>query len=293
MAKFNIGGQAVIEGVMMRGEREWSIAVRSPEGDVVTTKRPLNPLTDRYPILKKPVFRGIVSLIDSLVLGIKALSYSANISLGEDAQEINWKEWAGTMGLAAVFVVGLFMVTPYYLTRFLSPFKGNILFALFEGFFRIGMFLGYIAIISRMKDIQRVFQYHGAEHKVIHSFEAGEELTPDNAAKHSTAHMRCGTSFLLIVMVVSVFIFSFLPTASVVQRVLGKLLLIPVVAGLAYELVRLASRHPDSKALRLLVWPGLMLQRLTTREPDKEQLDVAIAALKQVLPEREPEPAVS
>ncbi|MCL5292134.1 MAG: DUF1385 domain-containing protein [Actinobacteria bacterium] len=295
MAEFRVGGQAVIEGVMMRGEREWSVAVRTPDGEIVRTKQSVGSLLERYPILKKPLLRGIVSLVETLVLGVKALSYSANASLGakdEEITAISSKEWAATFALAVVVTVGLFMLAPYYLTRFVAQGAGNrVFFAMVEGLFRITIFLGYIAVISRMKDIKRVFQYHGAEHKVINALEAGRVLTPENAAEYSTQNVRCGTSFLLIVMVLAIFTFSFLPTASVFQRVIGKILLIPVIAGVGYELFKFAARHLDSRVVKVLVWPGLTLQKLTTREPDHAQLEVAVAALQEVLPAEDMEPA--
>lgn len=294
MPVFHIGGQAVIEGVMMRGEREWSVAVRTPDGEIVTKKEPVGSLTQRYPMLKKPVIRGVVSLVETLALGIKALSFSANAALGAESGEakeepISVGEWAGTIAVAAVVIVGLFMVTPYFLTRFVSEATGGnrVLFALVEGLFRITIFLGYIFTISRLKDIQRVFQYHGAEHKAINALEAGEELTPENADKYTTLNVRCGTSFLLIVMVVAIVTFSFLPTSSVVTRVLGKLALVPLVSGLAYEVMKFAAKHPQSPVLNALVWPGMMLQKLTTKPPDRSQIEVAIVALKDVLPKEQ------
>jgi uncharacterized protein YqhQ len=284
VSKTFYGGQAVIEGVMMKGPKNWSLAVRAPEGDITTINEKSTSIGERWPIFKKPFLRGSVVLVETMLLGIKTISLSANMSLGESEEEITSKEMIATMALALVLVVGLFMVLPIYLTRTARVLIENrVLFTIVEGFFRIGLFVGYIAIISRLSDIQRVFQYHGAEHKTIHTFEAGEELTPENAAKYSTLHVRCGTSLMLIVMVIAIFTFSFLPTTNVLLRVIGKLLLLPVVAGISYEVTRYAARHISSKPMKFLMAPGLWLQKLTTKEPDESQLEVAIAALKDVL----------
>lgn len=284
MAKPFFGGQAVIEGVMMKGPKYWSLAVRTPEGEIVNTTERFTSISDRWPIFKKPFFRGIVVLVETLILGVKTIALSANLSLGEAEEDITPKEMTATLGLAFLLVVGLFMVLPFYLTRAASAMIDNrLLFAIVEGFFRISIFVGYIAVISRVSDIQRVFQYHGAEHMTIHAYEAGEELTPENTAKFKTLHVRCGTSLMLIVMVVAIFTFSFLPTTSVWQRVLGKILLIPVISGVSYEITRLAAKSAGSTFMNAIMWPGLTLQKLTTKQPDQDQLEVAISALKHVL----------
>jgi len=284
VAKPYFGGQAVIEGVMMKGPKNWSLAVRTPSGDITSVDERVSSIGERWPILKKPPFRGMVVLVETLVLGIKTISLSANLSLGEEEEAITPREMVATLGLAFALVVGLFMVLPFYLTKTASTFIENrMLFALVEGLFRISIFVAYIGVISRLRDIQRVFQYHGAEHKVIHAYEAGEELTPENAAKYSTLHIRCGTAFMLIVMVIAIFSFSFLPTTDVFTRIAGKLVLLPIVAGVSYEVTRLAARHSKSRAMKAIMSPGLALQKLTTKEPDEEQLEVAIYALKRVL----------
>lgn len=285
MAKPYYGGQAVIEGVMMKGPRHWSLAVRAPEGNVVAVDEKSRSIGDRWPIFKKPLLRGIVVLIETLVIGVKTIAISANLSLGETSEEkITPKEMVATLGLAFALVVGLFMVVPIYFTRAVDPLRhSRLLFTFIEGAFRITLFVGYIAVISRLKDIQRVFQYHGAEHKTIHTYEAGEELTPSNAAKYSTLHIRCGTAFMLIVMVVAIFTFSFLPVNNVLYRLAGKILLLPLVAGISYEVTRLAARYEKSMLMKIVMAPGLWLQKLTTKEPDESQLEVAIYALKRVL----------
>jgi len=284
VAKPYFGGQAVIEGVMMKGPKYWSLAVRSSDGSIVSVDEPFNSISERWPIFKKPLFRGIVVLVETLILGIKTISLSANLSLGEAEEEITPKEMFATLALAFALVVGLFMVLPFYLTRAAHTLIENrFLFAFAEGLFRISIFILYILVISRVSDIQRVFQYHGAEHMVIHTYESGEELTPQAASKYSPLHMRCGTSFMLIVMVIAIFSFSFLPTTDVFTRVAGKLALIPLVAGISYEVTRYAARYGSSRFMRAIMTPGLMLQKLTTKNPDESQLEVAIYALNKVL----------
>lgn len=284
MAKPFFGGQAVIEGVMMKGPKHWSLAVRTSDGNIANVDERFNSISERWSIFKKPLFRGIVVLIETFILGIKTISLSANLALGEEEEEITPKQMVGTLALALAFVVGLFMVLPFYLTKAASTLIDNrFLFALIEGLFRITIFVLYILVISKVSDIKRVFQYHGAEHMVIHTYEAGEELTPQNAAGHSTLHVRCGTSFMLIVMVVAIFSFSFLPTTDVLTRVAGKLTLIPLVAGISYEVTRFAAKYSNSGFMKAVMTPGLMLQKLTTKKPDESQLEVAIHALNRVL----------
>jgi uncharacterized protein YqhQ len=284
LAKPFFGGQAVIEGVMMKGPHNWSLSVRTPEGEIVNTTEQFNSVGDRWPILKKPFIRGIVVLIEMLILGIKTIALSANLALGEAEEDISGKEMGLTLVFAFLLVVGLFMVVPFYATRAMhSVIQNNLLFAFIEGLFRIAIFVAYVWVISRVADIKRVFQYHGAEHKTIHAYEAEEELTTQNAAKYTTLHVRCGTSLMLIVMVVAILMFSFLPTYSVLLRVAGKIVLLPVVAGISYEITRLAARRIDSPFMKAIMWPGLKLQKLTTQEPDEDQLEVAIHALQRVL----------
>lgn len=284
MAKSYFGGQAVIEGVMMKGPKHWSLAVRTPDGNIVSVDEPFNSISERWPIFKKPLFRGIVVLIETFMLGIRTISLSANLSLGEEEENISPKEMVATLALAFALVVGLFMVLPFYLTKAAHTIIDNrFLFALAEGMFRITIFLLYILVISRVGEIRRVFEYHGAEHMVIHTYEAGEELTPQKASGYSPLHVRCGTSFMLIVMIVAIFSFSFLPTTSVLTRIAGKLALIPFVAGISYEVTRYAAKYSHSRFMKAVMAPGLMLQKLTTKRPDESQLEVAIHALNKVL----------
>ncbi|MDA8234944.1 MAG: DUF1385 domain-containing protein [Clostridia bacterium] len=285
---FTYGGQAVIEGVMMRGPEDLAIAVRKPNQEIIIEKKPVNSIVKKLPFLKWPLVRGVVALFESLIIGVKALSFSANQSLDEEEEELTTKELVLTIGAALGLGVLLFVVAPAALNRLTANLVSNIyLWNLIEGTIRISIFLLYVVFISRMKDIQRVFQYHGAEHKVIHAFEAGDELTVANAQKRSALHPRCGTSFLLIVMVISIFTFSFLGKQELWLRILSKLTLMPLVAGISYEVIKYSGCHADSPLMKVIIAPGLWLQRLTTREPDDSQVEVAIKALEAVLPEEE------
>lgn len=281
--KITIGGQAVIEGVMMRGPVLTATAVRTPEGKIEVRKRPVNSISDRYPIFKKPLLRGCVSLFESLVIGIRSLGYSAQMA-GEEDEQLSDKELAGTMVFAFVLAAVLFIAIPTGAAKLFHVITEDPVFLnLMEGVLRLAIFMAYIVGISRMKDIQRVFQYHGAEHKTIACFEAGEALTVENAMKHTRFHKRCGTSFLLIVMLVSIFVFAFLGWPSLAERIASRIVLLPVVAGISYELIRF-SANSDNCLLGWAVKPGLWLQRLTTREPEPDMLEVAIESAKAVLP---------
>lgn len=278
------GGQAVIEGVMMLGAGGSAIAVRKPSNEIVLKESLRKPIRERYPILKWPILRGCVSLFESLVIGMQAITWSAS-QVGESEEE-QLKPWELTLTVLVALVLGvaLFIVVPVSLAVFALPYIGQFGRSALEGLIRVGLFLGYIVAIGRMKDIQRIFAYHGAEHKTISTFEAGEELTPENARKYSTIHPRCGTSFILMVMLLMIFIFTFVGRTDVFLRIIIKIMMMPIVAGLAYEVIKFSGRHCESKFVRVLVAPGLWLQKLTTREPDDAQLEVAISALKAVLP---------
>lgn len=281
--KITIGGQAVIEGVMMRGPELTATAVRTPEGKIELSSRPVNSISDRYPILKKPLLRGCVSLIESLVIGIRSLGYSAQMA-GEEEEQLSDRELAGTIAFAFVLAAVLFIAIPTGAAKlFHSITEDPVFLNLMEGLLRLFIFIAYIVGISRMKDIQRVFQYHGAEHKTIACFEAGEALTVENAMKHTRFHKRCGTSFLLIVMLVSIFVFAFWGWPSLIERIVSRIVLLPVVAGISYEIIRF-SANSDNCLLGWAVKPGLWLQRLTTREPEPDMLEVAIESAKAVLP---------
>ena len=264
MAKLSIGGQAVIEGVMMRGPKDVAVAVRKADGTIDVDVKPVNSISDRYPILKKPLLRGVVALVESLVMGMKALSYSAQVS-GDEDEQMDDKEMALTMVVSVALAVGLFIAIPTWSMRYLV----------------------YIAAISSMEDIQRVFKYHGAEHKTIFTYEAGMPLTVENVRTFPRLHPRCGTNFLMIVMLISIFIFAFLGWPNLVERILSRIVLMPVVAGISYELIRFAGKNNDKPWVHRIILPGLLLQKLTTREPDDEMIEVAIASVKAVLPEEE------
>ena len=294
--KFQVGGQAVIEGVMMRSPKSFTVAVRKSDGQIVIKKQPYIALTERFRFLKIPIIRGAVVLIESLYLGIKALSFSAEEAMDEENPETKtfgskqekkggvfvtlWLILSLLMGFALALFI--FFYLPLVLVE-LTGVKGGFLFNLIDGLIRITFFLIYIWAISLWKSMRRVFQYHGAEHKSIFTFEAGEELTPKNTEKYSTRHPGCGTSFLLIVMVISILIFMFLGRPHGISGRLTRLLFVPLIGGISYELTRLSRKKRNSKIVKILIAPGLWLQRITTKEPDEKQLEVAIAALKSAL----------
>lgn len=290
---------------MMRGRHSWGLAVRQPSGEIARRSFSIDDPSRRYPVLKWPVVRGVAALVESLSLGIKALGLSANLGLGEhgddpDARgageersggsgaempgQFGLKELVLTVGVALVLAVALFVVVPLAVVKFFeSTFSNPFVFNLVEGLIRIVIFLAYVVGISFIPDLRRVFQYHGAEHKVIHAYESGEELDPEHAGRFSTLHPRCGTAFLLVVMVVAIILFAIVGKPSLPWLVLSRLVGIPIVAGLAYEIIKYAGRHKEGFIARVVLWPGLNLQRLTTRQPSPDQIEVAIAALQEVL----------
>ena len=278
-----VGGQAVIEGVMMRGPGVTATAVREPAGTIVVQKEPTKSIADTYPILKKPFLRGCVALYESLVIGMKALSFSAKAA-GDEEEEMSNSEIAITMVISTIFAIAVFLALPTFIVKFIPGVQDNhVVLNLIEGVIRLVLFLLYIWGIGLTKDIQRVFQYHGAEHKTIHTYELDLPLTVENVRKQSRLHARCGTNFLLIVMVVSIFVFAFLGWPNLLERILSRVLLMPVVAGIAYEVIRLADRSEHS-FVKALIKPGLVLQYMTTREPEDDQIEVAIRALEEVRP---------
>ncbi|NMB11306.1 MAG: DUF1385 domain-containing protein [Firmicutes bacterium] len=281
--RFSYGGQAVIEGVMMRGRHSLAIAVRRNDG-VVLHEENLTPWAQRYPILGWPLIRGSVALIEAMVMGVRSLSFSASQFAEEEEAELTTKEMVLTIGFAFLLTVGLFIALPAYVVRLVQAgIKSNIVLNIVEGLIKIGFFLLYVIGISFMQDIRRVFEYHGAEHKTINCYEAGEPLNVENVAKYTTVHRRCGTNFMLIVFFTSIFVFSFFGRPPFVERVLLHLALLPLVAGLSYELIRLAGRPNPPFWVEALAAPGLLLQKLTTRDPDAHQIEVAIEALETVL----------
>jgi uncharacterized protein YqhQ len=283
--ELNYGGQAVMEGVMMRGSKAMAVAVRNPDGEIVLHTEPLNPGIYTSKVSKIPFLRALTSLWDVLVLGIRTLMYSAEVALGpeEDVDFSGPVAW-GTVALSFVVAIGLFFVGPLLLVGFVDRFiASDFLSNVLEGVIRLVMFVAYIWVIGRLPDIRRVFAYHGAEHKTINAYEAGVELTPEAVAQHSTSHYRCGTAFLLSVMVISILVFSLLGRPPMGIRILSRIVLIPVVAGIAYEYIRFTNRYRDHPLIRAIAAPNLALQSLTTREPDRDMLEVSITALKCVL----------
>src|SRR5919199_1989266 len=304
-----IGGQAVLEGVMMRGVSTWAVAVRKPapdqvadgrvlprgehpRGEIDVVSEPLVSWVRRHRLLRLPIVRGVVALAESLKIGFKALGISAGAQADEQDETIGRGAWAGTVVFSVLFAIGLFFLVPVGIASLLKPeLKPAIVFVLFEKLLRIAIFLGYLWLISRMKELQRVFEYHGAEHKTISCYEAGLPLTPENAKQFSRLHPRCGTSFLLIVMVVAIVVFAPLGRPDWPLLVASRIIGIPLVAGLSFEVLKWFGRHRDKRLARALMWPGMQLQKLTTREPDLSQLAVAIAALEAVLAVEDPSEA--
>jgi len=285
-----LGGQAVLEGVMMRGVSTWAVAVRNPEGQVEISSEPLVPWAKRHRLWRVPVLRGVVALGESLKIGFRALAISANAQLEDDEdgtpEEIGGWVWGLTIAFSMALAIGLFFVVPVGLTSLIKDQLGNaLLFWLVEGVLRTAIFIGYIVAISRLPDLRRVFEYHGAEHKTISCYEAEDELVPERAKLYSRLHPRCGTSFLLIVMVLAIFVFAPIGLPAWYWLLASRILGIPLIAGLSYEVIKWAGRNRRKRWVRAVMWPGLMLQNLTTREPDEEQLSVAIAALEKVLDE--------
>lgn len=283
----NIGGQAVIEGVMMKSRRNWTVAVRDSRGTIHIKKEPLAELPR---IFRLPLFRGVIALFQALTIGMKALEFSASKAYEEETEESLGKlSIALTIAVAVLLAIGLFILLPLYATKLVgltiqNVSSNSLLFNLTDGLFRVMIFLLYVILIGMWKDMARIFEYHGAEHKVIHAYEEGRELTVQNVKDYSPLHPRCGTSFLMIVMVVSIIVFSFIPQFwPFVHKFLSRIILIPLIAGLSFEFLKFSSKWQHNSFMHLLIQPGLMLQRLTTREPDEAELEVALNALREVL----------
>jgi uncharacterized protein YqhQ len=277
-----MGGQAVMEGVMMRGPRTWAVAVRTPDDDIELAVHDAPTWAQKWS--KAPIVRGVMALGESLSLGFKALAWSADRQLPEE-ERISPKAMGWTMGISLVFFMAVFLVLPALGTNALGDRLGvdGLWYHLLEGGVRLGIFLGYLLLIGLLPDIKRVFMYHGAEHKAIAAYENGVELTPESAQQFTTQHVRCGTNFLLTVMVVTIFVYSFVGRPALPLLIASRILLIPLIAGLAYEVIRYAARHMEKGWVRALMRPGLSLQRLTTREPTLDQLEVAITSLRAVM----------
>ncbi len=283
-----IGGQAVIEGVMMRAPHSYCVAVRTPSGEIVTDEKPLSKVSEKYPLFRFPILRGVGNLGQALGLGIKALQFSANAGLEEASPKQGAKEISGwvlalNLAISLAFFIFLYKFVPLYLTtglgRWVPAFQGRIAFNLVDGLIRIAIFIGFLYLVSLWKDIRRVFEYHGAEHKVVFNFESGQPVTVENASRFPTFHPRCGTSFLLVVMVVSIALYTLLPFDAFGWKLAGRVVLLPLIAGVSYEAVRFAAKH-RAGLLASVTAPGLWLQRITTRPPSDEQTAVAIHALE-------------
>jgi uncharacterized protein YqhQ len=301
-----VGGQAVLEGVMMRSPSSWAVAVRKPDGAIAAVCNPITSPMAKRRIYRLPVIRGVIALGESLAIGFRALAISANYAAQQEVRpvveagpdgtatvveeeevqtELSRGQLIFAFAIAIGFAVALFKVTPALITHWL-PIHTTGWFVIVEGAIRVTLFVVYLALISLLPDLRRVFQYHAAEHKAINAYEAGEELTPERVQRYSLIHVRCGTAFLLWVMVIAIFVFAFFGRPAWYWLIVTRIALLPVIAGLAYELIRFAGRHSDRRWLLWLLAPGLWLQRLTTRQPSLDQLEVSIRALKEVL-ERE------
>jgi len=283
-----VGGQAVLEGVMMRGPGNWAVAVRTPAGSIAQVSRPIDSAMARHRLLRLPILRGVVALGESLAIGFRALAISANYAAQEEGDdgEVQTELSRGALifafAIAIGFAVMLFKVGPALITDAL-PIKATGWFVVVEGLIRVTIFVLYLSLISLLPDLRRVFQYHAAEHKAINAYEAGEELEPELVQRYSLIHPRCGTAFLLWVMVIAVFVFAFFGRPAWYWLIATRILLLPVIAGLAYELIRFAGKHRENRIVMTVLAPGLWLQRLTTREPSLDQLEVSIRALEEVL----------
>ncbi len=293
--KFHYGGQAVIEGVMMRGQKVAATVVRRPNGELAINTKPLSPIyTGR--MRQTPFIRGAIALLEALVLGVSSLVYSANVALVEEGEEEE-KLSSGSVWLiltvSLTFGVGLFFLAPLFLTKLIDPYiSSSLVFHLIEGFIRLVIFLSYLKLMSLLPDIKRSFAYHGAEHKTIHAYEDGVPLEPEAIKRYSTAHARCGTAFLLAVLVIAILAFALIGRQEVWIMILSRVLLLPVIASLGYEVTQFGARHIQNGFIRVIITPGLWLQSLTTREPDEGQIEVAVTALKEVLATEQAEEAV-
>jgi uncharacterized protein YqhQ len=285
-----LGGQAVLEGVMMRGVRTWAVAVRKPSeaglGEIEVQRFPLDSWARRRRVYRLPIIRGVVALAESLAIGLRALGLSANAQLPDgEGEQVSGATWAVTVAIAVAFAVGLFFIVPLGLAGVIRNQLGHssLLFWAAEGALRTAIFIGYLALLTRIPDLRRVLEYHGAEHKVISCFEAGDDLTPERASLYSRLHPRCGTSFLLVVMIVAIIVFAPIGVPAWYLLLITRVLGVPLIAGVSFEIIKWAGRNRTRGWVRALMAPGMALQRLTTREPDRDQLAVSIASLDAVL----------
>jgi uncharacterized protein YqhQ len=277
------GGQAVVEGVMMRGPDHWAVAVRRPDGDVHVESHEIRSIAQRHPIWKRPGLRGIVVLGQSLAIGVRALMIATNESL-EEEERLTRRQVGVSLAIAATLFVGVFILGPTTLfTWFEGRIGGGLWVNVLEGLFRVALFVGYLWLIGRTRDIHRVFEYHGAEHKTIAAHEHGEPLEPEAIDRYPKEHVRCGTNFLIIVMIITIFVFTLFGTPGLLWRLASRIVAIPLIAAIAYEALRLGARFPGSLVMRALMAPGIWLQKITTQEPDRGQIEVAVASFEEVL----------
>jgi len=281
--KFHYGGQAVVEGVMIRGQKAVVTAVRRPNGEIITDRRPLSSIYTGW-LRKTPLLRGVIVIIEAMVLGISSLLYSANVSLEEEEEEITGKAVWLMIAAAVLLAVILFLIIPLLLTRLINPYiSSSLVFHLIEGGIRLVIFIAYLKLVGLMPDIRRIFTYHGAEHKVVNAYEQGVPLEVDAVRLHDKAHVRCGTSFLFVVLVIAIVVFALVGRPSLWLMVLSRILLIPVIAALGYEFIHFSARHARNRLVRAVLLPGLWLQGMTTGEPEDDQIEVALAALNTAL----------
>jgi uncharacterized protein YqhQ len=277
------GGQAVVEGVMMRGARHWAVAVRRPAGDIHLESHDIESVADRHPILRKPLLRGVIVLGQSLAIGMRALMIAANQSVDDDEQ-LTSRQIGVSLAIAMLLFIGVFILGPTTLFTWVEGRLGSgVPLLIGEGLFRVLLFVGYLWLIGRTKDIHRVFEYHGAEHKTIAAYEHGDELVPDRVDRYPKEHVRCGTNFLIIVMIITIFVFTLFGTPGLLWRIVSRIVAIPIIAGVAYEALRLGARFHGSLVMRALMAPGIWLQKITTQQPDDSQIEVAIASFDEVL----------
>jgi uncharacterized protein YqhQ len=278
------GGQAVVEGVMMRGAGFWAIAVRRPDSTVHVESHEIDSVVLRVPLLGKPFFRGIIVLGQSLAIGMRALMVSANQSLEED-ERLTPRQVALSIVLALALFIGIFIIAPTTLFAWFEGRTGSagILTLMGEGVFRVAIFVAYLWLIGKTKDIHRVFEYHGAEHKTIAAFEHGDELQPELIDRYPKEHVRCGTNFLIIVMIITIFVFTLFGTPALVWRIVSRVIAIPIIAAISYEALRFGAKHPESLVMRSLMKPGIWLQRITTQQPDRSQIEIAVTSFRELL----------
>jgi len=281
--KYHYGGQAVIEGVMMRGQNSLVTAVRRPDGGIAIDSQRLPPFSTSR-LRRMPVIRGVIVLLETLILGYKSLIYSANVSMEEEGEKISGGAAWGMVAASVAFVVAVFFIVPLFIARTLDVYiESSVLFHLVEGFIRLGVFIAYLKIIGLSSSLRRVFSYHGAEHKTVNAYEAGVPLEVEEVQKYSTAHRRCGTSFLFVVLIIAIIVLSLIGRPSLLVMVLWRIILIPAIAGVSYEITQFGARHSENGLVRASLAPGLWLQRLTTREPDDSQIEIAVTALKKAV----------